>query len=236
MADWDVLALYEPEGKQLHQDTTTGRASYVDERAPPPMDAGQALAARRGMGGSDRAAKPAKAQAPRKQTEDEMLKWAKSQLASTKTQAAAQLDNGPAVRRLADGNPQNGYETELTAGAEKAFGPWKDRVSPGDDAGDYDHRGAFAGGAGREGGHMPDTYKKPNHETFSDESQYAEYGNPGHWGANGSFVPPPEHIGQVMDDHASFVGASHKAEMGHAQDDGPGEVPEWLSRYMADER
>lgn len=32
--------------------------------------------------------------------------------------------------------------------------------------------------------HFPDTYKKPNHETFSNESQYAQFGNPGFWVGN----------------------------------------------------
>lgn len=39
---------------------------------------------------------------------------------------------------------------------------------------DYDLRGFFAsGGAFAPNGHGPDTYKKPNHPTFSAESQYS---------------------------------------------------------------
>lgn len=38
---------------------------------------------------------------------------------------------------------------------------------------DYDMTGAFLGGVkSGEDGHLPDTYKKPNHPTFSVDSQY----------------------------------------------------------------
>ena len=38
---------------------------------------------------------------------------------------------------------------------------------------DYDLQGAFLGGAKPEGGHLTDKFKKPNHMTFSTESQYS---------------------------------------------------------------
>lgn len=39
---------------------------------------------------------------------------------------------------------------------------------------DYDMQGAWLAGVDRAGnGHFPDTYKKPNHPTFSDESRYS---------------------------------------------------------------
>lgn len=49
---------------------------------------------------------------------------------------------------------------------------------------DYDMRGAFASGLPTQGGHYPDTYKKPNHPTFSDQSQYNRppYMVGGQWG------------------------------------------------------
>ena len=37
---------------------------------------------------------------------------------------------------------------------------------------DYDLAGAFMAGVESEGGHLPDTFKKPNHPTFSDGSIY----------------------------------------------------------------
>ena len=65
---------------------------------------------------------------------------------------------------------------------------------------DYDLQGAYKAGLSpsTDNGHLPDTYKKPNHMTFSDESQYngAGYWNPstgelstaqgGHWDDIGS--------------------------------------------------
>ena len=45
---------------------------------------------------------------------------------------------------------------------------------------DYDLRGAFSSGVMASGnGHLPDTYKKPNHPTFSMESQYHTSETPG---------------------------------------------------------
>lgn len=39
---------------------------------------------------------------------------------------------------------------------------------------DYDLRGAWLSGAAKAGnGHLPDTFKKPNHPTFSTQSQYS---------------------------------------------------------------
>lgn len=39
---------------------------------------------------------------------------------------------------------------------------------------DYDMQGAYLAGAGQAAnGHFPDTFKKPNHPTFSNESQYS---------------------------------------------------------------
>lgn len=40
------------------------------------------------------------------------------------------------------------------------------------DSYDYDLQGAYMQGVESEGGHLPDTFKKPNHPTFSDQSIY----------------------------------------------------------------
>ncbi len=110
---------------------------------------------------------------------------------------------GPSARRLAGGSSENGFNTELTQGAEKAFSHWS--PARGDDGSDYDYRGAFAGGAGRgSDGHMTDQYKKPNHPTFSDESQYSSEGSPGHWSGD-RFEPSAAQVG----------------------------VPDWLHQYMS---
>lgn len=63
------------------------------------------------------------------------------------------------------------FDTPLSAKDEARF-----RASYPDphDTEDYDMRGAFKAGVTAAGnGHYPDTYKKPNHPTFSSESQYS---------------------------------------------------------------
>jgi hypothetical protein len=122
------------------------------------------------------------------------------------TQHRAQIATGPAVRRVASGTAANGYNTELTTGAEQAFPAWAAKVAPGDDGRDYDYRGAFAAGEQRSGnGHLPDTFKKPNHETFSNESQYAAERPEiaGHWNGD-RYEPkgPPAWLRQEMETQA----------------------------------
>ena len=76
------------------------------------------------------------------------------------------------------------YETELSPDEEKQFQSWKDKHAPNDSGKDYDLRGAFrAGITPGKNGHWPDTFKKPNHPTFSDESIYAKDvpRKAGHW-------------------------------------------------------
>ena len=62
-----------------------------------------------------------------------------------------------------------------------AFEPWMNAApgvganDPTRDMEDYDLQGAFKAGITPDGrGHMPDTYKKPWHPTFSDESKYSK--------------------------------------------------------------
>lgn len=63
---------------------------------------------------------------------------------------------------------------------------------------DYDMRGYFNAGKGlnETEGHFPDTFKKPNHPTFSNESQYHGAPKPGggrylggSWNGD-TFIPP----------------------------------------------
>jgi len=72
------------------------------------------------------------------------------------------------------------YNTSLTPDEELAFKMWLTDLSAQNgrdmsrDVYDYDLRGAFKANAGQAGnGHFPDTFKKPNHPTFSSESQYS---------------------------------------------------------------
>lgn len=71
--------------------------------------------------------------------------------------------------------PRRTYNTVLSGAEEQRFKQWKQRYAPNDSGEDYDLRGAFKAGLKPDpkSGHWPDTYKKPNHPTFSNESQYA---------------------------------------------------------------
>ena len=83
------------------------------------------------------------------------------------------------------------FETPLSPDEESRFQKWKAINAPKDSGQDYDLRGAFkAGLTPAENGHWPDTYKKPNHPTFSDESIYAPLApeRAGHWQGE-TFVP-----------------------------------------------
>lgn len=85
------------------------------------------------------------------------------------------------------------FDTKLTPQEEKKFQQWKSIYAPHDSGEDYDLRGAYKAGLkpDPESGHWPDTFKKPNHPTFSDQSIYAEDApeKAGHW--NGETYMPP---------------------------------------------
>jgi hypothetical protein len=78
-------------------------------------------------------------------------------------------------QRLSQAGDQK-YETKLTPAEEAEFYKWKQKYAPKDSGEDYDLRGAFRSGLkpDPDTGHWPDTYKKPNHPTFSDQSIYAK--------------------------------------------------------------
>lgn len=72
------------------------------------------------------------------------------------------------------------YNTPLTPEQEAAYIDWRNELSSkkgydaSQDERDYDLRGAWQSGAKQaSNGHLPDTFKKPNHPTFSDQSQYS---------------------------------------------------------------
>lgn len=69
----------------------------------------------------------------------------------------------------------NQFNTALSPEQEAQYLAWVQSLPEGQRSTyDYDLRGAFLAGAGRAGnGHFPDTFKKPNHPTFSSESQYS---------------------------------------------------------------
>jgi len=124
-----------------------------------------------------------------KMTDDEaarLMKRGDAMMANIKAQREGLDMAGPAVKRISDGTAETGYNTVLTPGAEKAYLAWKERGPAKEDTGiDYDHRGFWAAGeVTGDNGHGTDQFKKPNHPTFSDESQYAELApdEAGHWG------------------------------------------------------
>ena len=78
-----------------------------------------------------------------------------------------------------------GVGTNLSPEEEVKFQAWKAKYAPMDSGSDYDLRGAFKEGITPDGerGHFPDTYKFPNHPTFSKESKYSTPEHPGgEWG------------------------------------------------------
>lgn len=106
------------------------------------------------------------------------------------------------VRLVDDRKPTPGYDTALSADEESAFQGWKQRYAPKDSGEDYDLRGAFKAGVTPDAasGHWPDTYKKPNHPTFSVESQYAKDApdRAGRWEGE-TYIPPSRGV-RLVDD------------------------------------
>lgn len=67
----------------------------------------------------------------------------------------------------------NLFNTPLAPDEEAQFQAWAAKTGRARDLFDYDMRGAWKAGAGQsDNGHFPDTFKKPNHPTFSIESMY----------------------------------------------------------------
>lgn len=71
------------------------------------------------------------------------------------------------------------FNTSLPKDSEAQFQRWLEKNNKHSDLFDYDLRGAWQAGVTGGDGHLPDTYKKPNHPTFSSESQYNSQMTPG---------------------------------------------------------
>lgn len=115
-----------------------------------------------------------------------------SPLTSLAGRAGSVLRRGaaPAGAAAAD---EGKSETKSGPDEKKQFQDWKSKNMPKDSGEDYDQRGAYKAGATAdpETGHWPDTFKKPNHPTFSDQSKYAtgaDRARAGHWEGD-VFVP-----------------------------------------------
>lgn len=66
------------------------------------------------------------------------------------------------------------FDTPLQPNQEAAYQAWAQAHGRTNDTQDYDLRGAWLSNANEAAnGHLPDTWKKPNHPTFSAESQYS---------------------------------------------------------------
>ncbi len=85
------------------------------------------------------------------------------------------------------------FNTKLTPEQEKLFQAWKAKIAPQDSGYDYDFRGAFLKNMSPDPAtqHWDDTFKKPNHSTFSIFSQYAKQmpQMAGSWNGN-TYIPP----------------------------------------------
>jgi hypothetical protein len=81
------------------------------------------------------------------------------------------------------------YTTPLTPDEQPGYASWAKAAgkNPADEEQDYDLPGLYKSGfqfdPNDPHAHGPDTFKKPNHPTFSDESQYHGVGGNqgGHW-------------------------------------------------------
>lgn len=114
---------------------------------------------------------------------------------------------GPPVV-LDDKHFNGNYNTELLPEQETKFLEWANANKRLQDLADYDMRGAWLANTGQSGnGHYPDTFKKPNHPTFSDQSRYHNTDSPlggkfvgGSWGrsADGkdTYTPSREMVSQ----------------------------------------
>lgn len=72
------------------------------------------------------------------------------------------------------------YDTKLSPSEEAEFRKWAKAAGREGDTADYDLRGAWKANAQEaSNGHLPDTFKKPNHPTFSEESKYSTSANRG---------------------------------------------------------
>lgn len=126
--------------------------------------------------------------------------------AETDAEKASGTYNAPGAQKKTDepvtppspDSYDSNFNTKLSPDQQSAFQAWKAKYAPNDDGSDYDLQGAFLAGVkpdpGR--GHFPDTFKKPNHPTFSDQSQYSGVDDGkggtlqgGKWGDDNSFTP-----------------------------------------------
>lgn len=107
-----------------------------------------------------------------------------------------------AKRAKCDFGNYDALNTKLSPEKEAAFQVWKAKYAPKDSGADYDLRGAFQAGLSpdEKTGHWPDTFKKPNHPTFSDQSKFAkDYPDlAGRWEGEAFISPTKRAPGQAI--------------------------------------
>ena len=118
----------------------------------------------------------------------------------------AQMDGPPVV--MDDTYFNDNFNTKLSPKQEAAYRQWAETNNRMQDSADYDMRGAWLANSGQaSNGHYPDTFKKPNHPTFSSQSRYHNTPSPnggsfvgGDWGrtpdGRDTFTPSREMIAQ----------------------------------------
>lgn len=96
------------------------------------------------------------------------------------------------------------YETTLAPEQEMQYQVWRARLPQGlQYEGDYDLRGAFLSDMKQSANaHLGDRFKKPNHPSFSRESQYARPNAP-FWTRVGDRMRLTTATGQVLADEAA---------------------------------
>lgn len=151
-------------------------------------------------------------------------------MATIEEERRQSLQAAEALTRIA---PAAGtYTTPLSAHEEERFQRWYQRyanmngLDPNADAKEhyYDYRGFWKengpmSSAVVDGGHFPDTYKKPGHETFSVESKYAKMapGLAGTWNEKGEWVAPPKMDQEEVKRRQYFM----ESTMGKDRNDSP---------------
>jgi cell wall-associated NlpC family hydrolase len=120
-------------------------------------------------------------------------------------------------------------DTPLSPQGEGAFQMWKAQYAPKDSGWDYDLRGAFAAGLKPDAasGHWPDTYKKPNHPTFSDQSRYAkDYPHQaGRWDGE-TYIPAGVGAGQDEGEDQYFLNPGYRQLRDYPETDHRGRQPD----------
>jgi hypothetical protein len=91
------------------------------------------------------------------------------------------------------------YNTQLQPADEAKFQAWASSNDKLRDLYDYDIRGFWQSGGGAldPRGHATDQFKKPNHPTFSDQSQYHGPDTPGGVWGQGTFTPSAHNLSMM---------------------------------------